>query len=318
MDRSEPQTEEWTERIAQFAQNARSCAISWRPQVTGFTSKESLACCFRNGAAGVVTSSLTELLRVGDLPSDHLSAPTHLVSLPLSASSVSLLGQRSLAAGVLPVVDHFVHAERISILCGDQVQDQAVLILLQGDQAGPGIRPGQDALQLAQGIRRLPGLRVAGITVSVEESQTATAVLRAAEHTQQLFRKSGIGCEITNVMADADLLLDDWEGITDAGITDIGVRGLVAGVDSPVSFGRRTAEVISRPSLDVVVIGLESLPEEVEVAVRLTDHPQAGLLSRRYGCCVFSADGSARQLTIGDSVQVEMTATWHHQAIGPE
>ncbi len=268
---------------------------SWRPLLTGCLSSEVLSECATGSAAGVAVARLTDVT-AGQLP----MVGSWLVCLPLTTDETDRIPQLSGSADVMLTVDHYVQAERISAVGAGGRDVQSVLILLQGEQPGPGIRPGQDALRLAQGISGLAGIRVAGVSVSIVDESAAESVMAAAVHTQKLFRSAGIDCDLLNVIADAGQL-PEFPGLA----ADFCFRDLVDALDGPCAAGRCVAEVISRPSLDVVVISLESTRPAAERHARFPDHPDARVLRWLNGCCVLAAEGSTQRLTIGDRVCVE-------------
>lgn len=158
---------------------------------------------------------------------------------------------------VTVVLDHFRHAElasRAAVSAGRTID-----VLLDADcgHVGTGVNPGPDSVLLAEGIRRLPGLRIRGIYLRTRvipngprrESDLVNAIA-VGRHCQKFVRQTGIPCE--------ELISDEFFPGDETQFLTAVIHS--PGPSIPATFHLATpglsapARVISRPSLEACVI----------------------------------------------------------------
>lgn len=284
----------FSETLRELASHGSLLGAPWRPHISSAGSIENIAAYVERGATGISVPGIAAALR---LACPHVKSI--LISLPPVAGEVPLLDRVSDSVELVVAVDHFVQAEYLAKharLCGRPL---TVALLLQSNLPGPGIRPGQDALQLARGICELPGLQIAGVTVDVSGDEAAYAAIKAAEHTQRLFRETGIQCDFVSVTVDQHQRIPDA-----ARFTDVCIRTKLPTQEYGVQETLLQAEVISRPSLELVVLNVGEAVLGPSPNIQLSDHDAATVTQWMDDCCVVTATGTAQQLTIGDQVRI--------------
>ena len=284
-------------RIRKSTQLARSRNLAWRPQLPRQTPVEFCALCRKHGAPGISVSTISEAQRLAE--SDISSI---LITLPPAFSELRHVRRIPQTTELLFTVDHFVQVERIASQDQSLRNGHRVLILIQTDKRGPGIRPGPDALRLAQGVSLLPGIQVVGITAGFSSAGYSRPVINSVRHTQQQFREVGICCDLVSVAGTAD----DF-AVNGSVVTEIRDRTLLrtTGRERPLVW--LEAEVISRPSLEFAVISGGPDLWGWQTSLWLPDFPDAQVSNSNDGCCVVKATGTAQQLKIGDVVRVART-----------
>ena len=214
---------------------------------------------------------------------------------------------------LLLTIDHFVQAERIAAHDPDPRTSQSVVLLIQGDKPGPGIRPGRDALLMAQGVSRLSGISIVGVAATVTVNRNYRSVIRSIEHTQQQLRECDIDCDFVSVAVTSETVPAENTVVTE--IRDP-VLLKMTNTDQPLLW--LEAEVISRPSLKIAVLNMSpSLPDRQE-SLWLPDFPDAQISQRPDGSCLVTATGNAQQLKIGDVVRVVGSVLTQPPVIRPD
>ena len=292
MDRSPTDCDRHTKDIQRTAHDARSKNATWRPHVSGNTPDDICSQCLIYGATGFSVSTISDAVRLSSIDSASI-----FVSLPPAFSEIRTIGSVHQATTVLLTIDHFVQAEVLAEYGSDCRNEQQVVILLQGDQAGPGIRPGLDALRLAQGVNSLAGIRVIGISATVTNDRDAQPTIKSLTHTQTLLRNSGIDCDFISLSGSIDLLPTH-----NTVVTEIRVRNFTQPFPTTLPAEDMEAEVISRPSLEIAVLNIAHAPHSTCGSIRLPDFPNAEVSPGPDGCSVVIANGNAQQLKIGDRV----------------
>jgi len=218
-----------------------------------------------------------------------------MVARPQTLDELQYAANLHTSIPLLWVIDHYVHAEQLAAAAVSTVPD--ILIQLQYSDYGFGVRPGTDAVQLAQGIQRLSGVRMKGFAVHVPFNDDSDALMRAARSTYDRLQSHGIPCDIVSLSAATEAFPARLEPITE-------IHAALTTTDSQLvdSSQPSTATVVSRPSLEhavVVIAGIHS-----EHPIRFPDHPQCQVLEWHRDCCSVRTTGSTARLNIGDQLNV--------------
>ena len=280
--------------MQQATEQARLRKAGWRPQLHSGVPTEFCDLCLSHGAIGVSVSTIAE--SVARTTSGHRSV---LVSLPPAFSELPLIAQIPQSTDLILTIDHFVHAEQIAAQTRGLKSDQSVVILLQTDRSGPGIRPGQDALLLAQGVNELTGVRVIGMTASITEDRESESVLKAVAYTQEQFLQFGISSRFVSIAANIEMVPTDGTLVT-----EIRDETVLRASDRAQPRVWLEAEVVSRPSLQVAVVGVGRALFETNGNVWFPDLPAVQILHYFEDCTAITATGDAQWLTIGDVVRI--------------
>ena len=183
-----------------------------------------------------------------------------------------------------------------------------------------GIRPGTDALELAQGIDKLPGVELAGIMgyegnllTEPDPATKRTKIIEAMailEKTREDFRKSGLDCGIVSaggtgsyeITSECDCVTELQAGggtFADPFYLD---NCCVSDLKSALTV---LATVVSRPSLDRAIVdtGRKSVHPDIYMPV-VKGIPGARVvaLSAEHG--KIELEGEARDLKIGDKIEL--------------
>lgn len=219
------------------------------------------------------------------------------ISRPQTYHELRLATDAHLNPRVHWVIDHFVHAEQLA--AAGLSQTQHILIQLQSPQPGFGVRPGTDAVQLAHGIEGLQGVRVEGLALHATLNDDLDALLQAARFTCDRLRSQGICCDTVSLTASCRIPLSDISTFTELLIEPPASKAPIPTPD-PI----RPATVVSRPSLDHVVLVIDGV--EAEQPVEFPDEPAVQVVRWQRDCCIVSASGSAKRLNIGDQLNVAL------------
>lgn len=181
-------------------------------------------------------------------------------------------------ASMTVVCDHFAQAERIAAACRAAETEAGLLLRVDVGRHRLGVRPGPDLSDLAEGVGRLSGVRLAGIWVGGPPMATGVGGLGSDELGRLLSRclasLQGAGYDVPIVsVSRIEDVAGDVSSVTEAR-TPISVRGgsaaaIVAGVvgrptrdqavvDAGRDFLGRSARVAGPPGLaDVAFVGDE-------------------------------------------------------------
>ena len=294
MDRSPADCDGLTKEIRRTAHCVRQQNVTWRPHVSEKTPDDIFSQCLIHGAAGFSVSTISNARQLASIDTASI-----LVSLPPAFSEMKTIGSVQESTSLVLTIDHFVQAEAVAKLSSSCPTEQQVVILLQGDQAGPGVRPGLDALRLAQGINGVPGIKVIGLSATLTNGCNTQPVIKSAAHTQTLLRSSGIDCDFISISGSVDLLSSDRTTVT-----EIRAPHFIQTVPTTLPVEDCKAEVISRPSLALAIINIAHAPTTAYGCLQLPDFPNAELFPGPDGCCVVATNGNARELKIGDVVRI--------------
>ncbi|MCH2203342.1 MAG: hypothetical protein MK102_15340 [Fuerstiella sp.] len=268
--------------------------VLWRPHIPWHVPLTVNELCLFQGAVGVSVAGIAQAERFADSRSESV-----LISLPPTISDIPLLTQFPESMPLLLTVDHFVQAERLAGQVFGFREECSVVILLRGNEFGPGIRPGQDALQLAQGVSRLKGLRVVGISASISANGDSSSTIKSAVHTQCEFRRAGIDCDLISIDG-------TWDAIpaNNTFVTELRDQTFFHSSEYSAPMIWWEAEVISRPTLGAAVVDAGLLLAKTYAPIWFPDFPDVQILDWHDDCCVISTTGDAQRLGIGDAVRI--------------
>ena len=248
------------------------------------------AACRESAVTDVAVDSLLQLRDLSNLA----GVSSILILRPQARFELNCLQQFESSVTLISTIDHFAQAEKL--IAHHPRTPTGVFIRLKNSDPGIGIRPGMDALQLAQGVTQLSGVCVQGLLFDSHDGDSA---LQAAMSTRNLILQSGIDCSALCMQVPADSSLQNGMSATEV-VADVDTQSQLVS-EATVSC---TAEVISRPSLSCVGIAIPDVAL-IGRSLVLPDIPEATVVGWCNDCCVINATGDAARLTIGDSVTVQ-------------
>lgn len=221
-----------------------------------------------------------------------------------------------------PIVacDHYTQAEMLAEVCRRRGVTCRMIIEVDVGLHRVGIRPGTDALELAQGIDRLPSVELVGImgyeghllTEPDPETKQKKIVdaMMILEKTRDDFHASGLNCGIVSAGGTGSYeITSNCDSVTElqaGGGTFADPFYLencqVTGLQSALTV---LATVVSRPSLDRAIVdtGRKSVHPDIHMPI-VKGIPGARVvaLSAEHG--KIELEGAARDLKIGDKIEL--------------
>ena len=313
-----------------MADEISSSGKQWRPHVKSHCQPKLMQRMVDAGASGVTCASVAEaeVMAAAGAPSILIA---HIVVNPDQLERLPAINQQT---ELLLTVDHFAQAELLVRLAANCSQNFKVLVDVNVGMNRTGIRPGYDALRLAEAIDKQSGVEVVGIMgyeghllLIDDPDEKRTKIMDAMgvlQHTQTLIQQKGICCDIVSAGGTGSYqITKDHEAVTElqAGGGIFGdlfytKRCGTKGVE-PALFV--TADVVSRPSLEQAVLNCGRKMLNIEICKpEITGYP--GATAERFSAehCVVSLKGAARDLKIGDSVKMligysDLTLLMHRQ-----
>jgi D-serine deaminase-like pyridoxal phosphate-dependent protein len=170
---------------------------------------------------------------------------------------------------VTSVVDHFRHVELLSGVAGISSGRIRVLIEVDLGNETTGIRPGPDSVRLAQAAAAMPGIEVSGVCIDDRQCLwdpvspgadrlTFDDCVNIGRHCQRMIRDAGVSCSslVTGRVHLNESLVNEAVTTLLFSVVDFG-HGFHSSEPSAPALAIK-ARVISRPSLEWCVVGLES------------------------------------------------------------
>jgi D-serine deaminase-like pyridoxal phosphate-dependent protein len=270
----------------------------------------------RLGAIGITAAKLSEAEVFAQAGiTDILLA--HLVVGETSCQRAANLARET---NLIVTIDHYAQAEPLALACRDRGVTCRVLVEVNLGMNRSGVRPGQDALELAKGVDRLSGLKLVGImgyeghTNRIAEPDFKRQAMKDSmgivTRTKEEFQKAGLSTEVVSTSGSAQLeLLELAESST-----EIQAGGLMFGDPyydrmcavpgyPPALFVKAT--VVSRPALEraVLNVGRKGIATEFyPPTVHKYPHTEVGLISAEHTVLQLCPDG--QKLLIGDTVNL--------------
>ena len=170
-------------------------------------------------------------------------------------------------------VDHYAHGELLNDAAMAPVD---VLLRLKTTHSGFGIRPGAEALRLWTGLSEIPHLRMAGLIVVTASGDDGSAAVQAMMHTKRRLQECNF--DPATILVSEEGTQSDQQQQTDRGSDAVDL--ILRRPDRPpaVPSGTMTATVVSRPSLDAIVIGVPGF--DATVAASFPYHPDLRILGK--------------------------------------
>ncbi|MFG0335946.1 MAG: DSD1 family PLP-dependent enzyme [Maioricimonas sp. JB049] len=308
--------------VAAMAGYIADCGKQWRPHAKCHKSPAIAHRLLQAGAIGVTVAKVSEaevFLRAG--VRDVLIA--NMIAGETKVNRVAALCRHG---DPIVAVDHFAQAEALAAACRRQGVCCRVLVEINIGMDRVGIRPGPDAIELAQGVDRLEGVRLVGVMgyeghlLRVEDPDEKRRKIDASvgllEEARDRMQRAGICAEIvsaggtgsyqftshcpavTELQAGGGIFADPFY------IEQCGVEGLTPSLSV-------LATVVSRPMLErgIVDAGRKTLNGELHmpvvkstVAGRSLPDAKLTALSAEHGFLKLGPE--SQDLTIGEKVSV--------------
>ncbi len=288
----------------------------WRPHAKCHKSPEIATRIMAKDAIGITCAKVSEAeVYVAAGINDVLIA-----HLPVGAGRIRRLATISGLANPIVTCDHYVQAQALSEECVKSKTTCRVLVELNIGMDRTGVRPGRDALELARGIDRLPGLRLAGImgyeghvmtmTDANAKQQAIDAALGILSHARFHYQKNGLCCDIVSAGGTGSLR----HALRCEAVTEVQAGGAIFGdpyyTQMPDNDGFVPAltlltTVVSRPAYDRAVLdaGRKAITAEHHPPV-IKDWDDARIVRQSAEHIVLELGPSSRELRIGDQVEL--------------
>jgi len=300
-----------------MANVVRATSKAWRPHVKGhkttaIAAREQVA-----GAIGITCAKLGEAEVLATAGMRNLLVANVIAG----ERKVERAAALCRSADLILCCDHYAQAEPLAAACKRIGVRCRVLVDINVGMNRTGIRPGKDAVELAQAIDRLEGLELLGIMgyeghlMKVPDATDKERQIREAmsilERMHELFQKSGLRCDIVSAGGTGSMHIT----ATCPAITELQAGGGVfgdpmytdtmgvAGLQSAVTI---LATVISRPDLGRAVLDSGRKSTNPDLCMpHVKGHRDATIKSMSAEHCTLELGPESQNLRIGD--QVELT-----------
>ena len=165
------------ERVDQLLHQLGALGLSWRPDLSGHRNMYLSEQILKRGVQGIAVSDLNTAGSV------TTNASSILVTVPPPLRDIDFVRLLPRMTDSILAVDHFVQAEKISEMAQHWGISQSVVIEIETGCGRTGVRPGNDALALAEGIARLPSVHVIGLTTQNTDRDVSNGALSALQDT---------------------------------------------------------------------------------------------------------------------------------------
>ena len=302
--------------LKRVATITRAAGKNWRPHAKCHKSPEIAMQQLRQGAIGLTCAKVSEAevfvsAGIRDILIAHL---------PVGPGRVRRLA--ALCQTAIPVVtcDHYVQAEPLSAECVRQGVTCRILVDINIGMDRTGVRPGRDAIELARGIERLPGLQLVGIMGyeghvmpmknAEEKRQSIDAAVGILSHSRDVFHKNGLCCEIVSAGGTGSL----QQALRCESLTEVQAGGAIFGdpfyTSMPDVDGFEPAltvltTVVSRPAFDRAVLdaGKKAITAELHSPI-VKNWSDAKVVMHSAEHIVLELGPASRVLRIGDQVEL--------------
>lgn len=235
-----------------------------------------------------------------------------LLEPPASDTVASLIAETSHTRQVLVCIDHFYHAELLSRACQRTGRSIRVLIEIDVGRHHVGVRPGYDAQRVALAADQLPGIRVAGVSgtvqndnsqYSADEAERSTQThfadqLKMLRHSLDLIQRQA--SEATHFLICGRQL--DPETLRPFGVREIGDTTVLD--EAPILI---RGTVISRPEFDRAVINVGERQMQFARRNTISLPPGVKISDTDQNSSVLTLSDRALDLTIGEEVLLRIT-----------
>jgi D-serine deaminase-like pyridoxal phosphate-dependent protein len=317
--------EAFERNIAAFATAVQAHGKAWRPHSKGHKSPIVAWKQIAAGALGITCAKLGEAEVLASSGLQDLLIANMLVG----ERRCERLAALCRLADPIVCCDHYAQAEPLSAICHRRGVRCRCLVDVNIGMNRTGIRPGSDALELAQAIDRLPGLTLVGIMgyeghlMQVANPQDKAHQVQEAlgilDHCRSLLRQHGLRCDIVSAGGTGSLnTAPHCQGITEiqggGGIFgDLFYRENCGVAAFEPALTVRTT-VISRPSLDRAILDAGRKTMSVDLhPPAVKDWPDAIVTGLSAEHCTLQLGPESRRLRIGDPV--EMLVGYHDYTV---
>lgn len=230
--------------------------------------------------------------------------------------------------------DHFTQAEQISRACQRAGSNGRILVDVNIGMNRTGIRPGKDAVELAQAIDQLPGVTLTGImgyeghllriSDPEEKRREIEEAISILENVRNMYQRSGLCCDVVSAGGTGSIhMTSQCPAVTElqagGGIFGdpfyTGPCGL-SGCEPALTV---IATVISRPHLTRAILdaGRKTINPDLQLPV-VCGYPDAEIKSLSAEHCTLELGPEAQNLRIGDRVELivgyaDLTTVMHEE-----
>lgn len=190
--------------VTRIAETVRAAGKNWRPHSKCHKSPEISRQTIQHGAIGLTCAKVSE----AEIFAAAGNREILIAHLPVGPRRIERISKLCATTDLIITCDHYVQARSLSDECVRRSVTCRVLIDINIGMDRTGVRPGHDALQLARGIERLPGLKLTGIMAyeghamaisdADEKRKSIDAALGILAQTRHLFFKNGHCCDIVS------------------------------------------------------------------------------------------------------------------------
>jgi len=309
--------------VEQFARNAqlmfdvaKSGNKQWRPHSKGHKSPAIAWHEQRIGATGVTCA------KIGEAEVFAATGIQNILIANVVAGERKVERLAALCHWSDPTIccDHFAQAEELSAACHRVGSRCQVLVDVNIGMNRTGIRPGKDAVELAQAIDQLPGLTLLGImgyeghllriSDPVEKAREIHEAISILENVRNQFQRSGLRCDVVSAGGTGSIHIT----AQCAAVTELQAGGGIfgdpyytdlcglAGCDPALTV---VATVISRPHLHRAVLdaGRKTINPDLQLP-SVCGYPDVAVKSLSAEHCTLELGPESQNLRIGDRVEL--------------
>jgi D-serine deaminase-like pyridoxal phosphate-dependent protein len=309
--------------LQQLADNADKLSVEsqqhglcWVPVVTGAMPREVRAVLRKSALGPIACHDATTAIELRDDGCKSIWIRQAIVD----TDQLRELVRVDTASQLHFTIDHFVHAEWINAAC-NPASIAKCLLEMRSDASAGGVRPGRDALMLADAIAGLSRVECQGLYAhewqdgnagGIECGAAAADLMRAAIATVQLFRRREHACSTVAItegmlpdLKRAEAEVSWWVG--DATVFGCGRTASEVGLPAAITIRCR---VISRPQLSIAIVNAgRTETGACRCGPRVQRPAGAEVAAIADDALSLKLSGAARDLRIGDWVTLAVAAT---------
>lgn len=290
--------------------------VQWRPHTKCHKSPEIARRQIAAGAIGVTCAKVSEAecFAAAGMADILLAHP------PAGAVRLARISELCRTADLIVTCDHYAQAAPLSEACRQRGVTCRILIDIDVGMHRTGIAPGRDALELAQAITQLPGLKLVGVmgyeghAMTIADAETRTRLIRESlgvlNECRIQFLNAGLCCDIVSAGGTGSLTT----AVDCPGITELQAGGGIFGdpyyTSMPDSLDYEPAltvltTVVSRPTLDRAILDCGRKGLTGERHSPLVKHfPDARITMHHAEHIALELGPESRNLRIGDLVEL--------------
>ncbi len=302
--------------LAAMARTIAAHQKQWRPHSKCHKSPEVARRQMAAGAIGVTCAKVSE----AEIFASAGIRDILIAHIPVGPTRIDRITELCKSADVIVTCDHYAQAEPLAAACRDKGVQCRVLVDINIGMNRTGITPGRDAIELAQGITRLPGLQLAGImgyeghAMPLMDAEAKERLIRESlgvlEQSREQFLQAGLCCDIVSAGGTGSLsYAAQCPGVTElqsgGGIFGDPFYTRMPGVSGYEPALTVLCTVVSRPALDRAVLdaGRKAITAEMHIPV-VKGAPDARVVMHSAEHIVLELGPDSRGLRIGDHVEL--------------